>query len=166
MHRLKLMLLHPLSSLRFLYTFAAQSWLVVLRRLLLPHFPRYQTFRTQMQRAFMSSCSATFPDLCWGLPVGNVPEDEARLISPSVPAYLIPGYKSLKPLMVDRAGESHCVAIYAHGGGYARGEARMYIRYMERWTRVATEAGLDLSFLSVEYRGYPPQFGVMEHPVC
>jgi len=28
----------------------------------------------------------------------------------------------------------------------------MYLKYMERWERVAAEEGLDLVFLSVEYR--------------
>ncbi|KAK5400811.1 hypothetical protein LTR06_011232 [Exophiala xenobiotica] len=53
--------------------------------------------------------------------------------------------------MADKSHDMQCVAVYAHGGGYARGEARMYIRYMERWVRVAAEAGIHLTFVSVEY---------------
>jgi len=152
MHRLKLMLLNPLSALKFLYTFSTQSVLVVVRRVLLPHFPFYQSLRTQLQRAFMSSCSITFPDLCWGLPVGSVPEHKARVVAPDVPAYTIPGSHSLTVPTTNKVPGTRCVAVYAHGGGYARGEARMYIRYMERWVRAAADAGINLTFVSVEYR--------------
>ncbi|KAF4996271.1 hypothetical protein FDECE_12515 [Fusarium decemcellulare] len=51
-----------------------------------------------------------------------------------------------------QGAQKRCVALYAHGGGYARGEANMYVDYMERWVAVAKESGLDLVFLSVEYR--------------
>jgi carboxylesterase type B len=52
------------------------------------------------------------------------------------------------------SGDSNnrCIVVYAHGGGYARGEARMYLKYMERWEKVAKEMGVDVIFLSVEYR--------------
>lgn len=138
--------------MRFIYTFIAQILLIALRRVLLPHFPVYQTTRVQLQRAFMSSCSVAFPDLCWALPVGPVSETKARSISPDAPAYIIPGAKTLKVLAARQSSSSHCVIIYAHGGGYARGEARMYIRYMERWVSCAAAKGLDLTFISVEYR--------------
>ena len=44
------------------------------------------------------------------------------------------------------------VVLYGHGGGYARGEARMYVPYMKRWVEVAEEKGLQIVFLSIEYR--------------
>jgi acetyl esterase/lipase len=50
-----------------------------------------------------------------------------------------------------------CVVLYAHGGGYARGEAKMYINYMERWVKAATLENLDMVFLSVEYRRSTPR---------
>ena len=99
----------------------------------------------------MSSCAVTFPNLCWALPVGPLPETRARAIAPGVPAYIIPGARSLASWASDKGHSSQCIVVFAHGGAYARGEARMYIRYMERWVRVAAEAGIDLAFVSVEY---------------
>jgi hypothetical protein len=155
MHLLELMLRNPLKTLVFGYTFLIQSAIVVLRRLLLPHIQNYQSVRLQLQRAYMSACSATFPDLTYRLPVGPVPESKARRIGSDWTGYVIPGCKSLDLLRSSPGGAAHCVALYAHGGGYARGEAKMYINYMERWTRVAAKSGLDLTFLSVEYRKIP-----------
>jgi hypothetical protein len=152
MHLLALLLRNPLNSIRFLYTFLAQSLIVFLRRLLLPHIPIYQSLRIQLQRAYMSSCSATFPDLTYRLPVGPVATTRAKRVGSDFIGYIIPGTKSLKPLTASGVGNTRCVALFAHGGGYARGEAKMYINYMERWERVAAEASLDLTFLSVEYR--------------
>jgi hypothetical protein len=152
MHILNLILRNPSSAIRFSYSFVAQSFLVVLRRILLPHIPNYQSLRVQFQRAYLSSCSATFPDLTHRLPVGPVAETKAKQVGSDWTGYIIPGHKSLKPLTAGDPGQSRCIALYAHGGGYARGEAKMYINYMERWVRVAAEAGLDLTFLSVEYR--------------
>jgi len=67
-------------------------------------------------------------------------------------AYLIPGNKSSLMRIETAKRSSQCIVLYSHGGGYARGEAKMYLKYMERWERVAAEEGLDLVFLSVEYR--------------
>lgn len=60
---------------------------------------------------------------------------------------------------------SSCLVLYAHGGGYARGEARMYLNYMERWQREAEKVGLELTFLSVEYRMLlcPPVRALEDH---
>ncbi|OAL33777.1 hypothetical protein AYO20_06953 [Fonsecaea nubica] len=156
MKKLLLMLLkHPLRGLIFSYSFLVQILLLLLRRALLPHFPVYQSLRIQVQRAYMGSASLTFPDLTHRLPVGKMPVRRARQIEGgSVPAYLIPGARDLAEFAaapVKSGRGQRCVVIYAHGGGYARGEARMYINYMERWIREASRAELDLVFVSVEY---------------
>ncbi|KAK5045787.1 hypothetical protein LTR84_008880 [Exophiala bonariae] len=145
-----LLLRHPLRAILFSHSFLSQILLTLLQRLLLPHFPSHQSLRLQIQRAYLSSASLTFPDLTHRLPVGNVPARRARKLE-NIPAYLVPGSRELS----DFAGPKHetrrCVALFAHGGGYARGEARMYLNYMERWIRVAAQASLDLAFLTVEY---------------
>ncbi|OAP57404.1 hypothetical protein AYL99_08142 [Fonsecaea erecta] len=151
MKLLLLLLKHPLRSLIFSYSFLVQILLVLLRRALLPHFPVYQTLRIQIQRAYLGSASLTFPDLTHRLPVGKLPIGRARKVDGSVPAYLIPGRRELAEFAVPNPKRQQCVVIYAHGGGYARGEARMYLRYMERWVREASKENLDLVFVSVEY---------------
>ena len=160
MQLLLLLLKHPVATLTFTYTWAAQSFLVVLRRVLLPHIPVYQSLRTQLQRAYLSACSATFPDLTHRLPVGPVPDSRARrLLGVDFEAYIIPGSKSDLLDGVSQAdARPRCVALYAHGGGYARGEAKMYLNYMERWVTVAQAADLNLVFMSVEYREYDPAY--------
>lgn len=152
MHLVELILRHPLQALLFGYTFIAQAAVVALRRILLPHIDSYQSLRLQLQRAYLSSCSMTFPDLTHRLPVGPSPEHRARLVGTNFTGYIIPGTADLTSSAGNHVRSTRCVVVYAHGGGYARGEAKMYIRYMERWVRVAAAAGLDLAFLSVEYR--------------
>jgi hypothetical protein len=162
MHLLKLLFCNPFSSICFAYTFLAQCFIVVLRRSLLPHLPIYQSLRIQLQRAYMSSCSVTFPDLTYRLPVGLVADTKAKRVGSDWTGYIIPGNHSLKSAATKEPAESRCVALYAHGGGYARGEAKMYINYMERWVRFAAESGMDLTFLSVEYRELWP-FLIFKH---
>jgi hypothetical protein len=153
MHLFELVSRHPLQATLFTYTFVVQSLLVIVKRLLLPHIPFYQSLRIQLHRAYLSSCSATFPDLAWRLPVGPVSKDEARIIeADDFTGYLIPGTRCVGDIVAIPKKVAKCVALYAHGGGYARGEAKMYISYMQRWVRSAKNAGLDLVFLSVEYR--------------
>jgi len=152
---LTLVLRNPLRTIRFSYAFIVQIILILLRRILLPHFPQYQSWRIQLQRAYLSSTSVHFPDLVHRLPVTSCPERRARRVGSGWTGYIVPGSKSVKELSLDSSENHACVAIYAHGGGYARGEARMYLNYMERWIRVAARAGLDLSFLTVEYRECP-----------
>lgn len=147
-----LLLRHPLQALLFTHSFLAQVVLLLLRRLLLPHFPFYQSVRLQVQRAYLSSAALTFPNLTHRLPVGNLPVKRARRINVQLPAYLIPGSQTLHEFLERETNHQKCVALFAHGGGYARGEARMYVNYMERWVRFAAESNLDLIFLSVEYR--------------
>lgn len=154
MHLLALLLNNPLRTIRFVYTWLAQSSFVLLRRLLLPHVPVYQSLRIQLHRAYLSSCASTFPDLVYRLPVGPVPERSAKPVStPDFLGYVIPGRKTdlIEGAWV-HAKPNQCVILYAHGGGYARGEAKMYLNYMKRWERVASTYGLDIVFLSVEYR--------------
>lgn len=148
---LLLLLRHPLRSLIFTHSFFSQILLAILRRLLLPHFPSHQSLRLQIQRAYLAAASLTFPDLTHRLPVGNLPPNRARKVGDS-PAYLIPGSRQLSDFASPKDGTQACVALFAHGGGYVRGEARMYANYMERWVRGAAQAKLDLVFLSVEYR--------------
>jgi acetyl esterase/lipase len=147
-----LMLRNPLKSLYFSYSFLVQIFIILLRRLLLPHFPIYQSVRLQIQRAYLASAAVNFPDLVHRLPILSCPEQRARKIGSGWTGYIIPGRKSLSDFTGESQNSKRSVALYAHGGGYARGEARMYMNYMERWVMGATQAGLDLVFLSVEYR--------------
>lgn len=147
-----MLLRHPISTLFFTYSFFAQVFLVLLRRLLLPHFPAYQDIRIQINRAYLSSSAIAFPDLVHRLPVVSCPETRARKVGTGWTGYIVPGQASLPKTRRDEEDRSQMVALYAHGGGYARGEARMYLNYMERWIKVAAEHDLRLVFLSVEYR--------------
>lgn len=149
---LVLLLRNPLRTARFSYSFLAQVLLILLRRILLPHMPYYQSIRQQIQRAYLVSCSLSLPDLVHRLPITSCPDSRAKRVGSGWTGYLIPGTKSLKELSLNTSQNSRCLAIYAHGGGYARGEARMYRNYMERWIQVAAKSDLDLVFLSVEYR--------------
>lgn len=153
MNLILLLLRNPIKTLRFFYTWLVQSTLLGLRRVLLPHVPMYQPFRIQLHRAYLSSCITTFPDLVYRLPIGQVPESRAKIIQSDFLGYVIPGSKSsLLSLIAQKPSNSQCVVLYAHGGGYARGEAKMYLTYMERWAKGAAAEGLELVFLSVEYR--------------
>lgn len=149
-----LLLRHPLQTLHFSYTFTVLLLFALLRRLLLPHFPSYQSVRIQTHRAFLSATSTAFPDLARRLPVGDLGPARARKIQHTCATYLIPGNRDLSQFAAAQPQhqKKRCVALYAHGGGYARGEAKMYVDYMERWVMIAGEVGLDLVFLSVEYR--------------
>lgn len=143
------MLGSPVLSAKFTYTFAVQVVLVCLKFALLPHLPRYQSFRTQIHRAYWSSSSTIFFPIIHRLPVTGCPEARARKIGSGWTAYVIPGTQKLEAVVAE---PRTCVVVYAHGGGYARGEARMYLNYMERWQREAAELGLKIVFVSVEYR--------------
>lgn len=152
MRVLLLLLRHPLRSIIFSHSFLAQVLLALLRRVLLPHFPHYQSLRVQIQRAYLSAAALTFPDLTHRLPVTNLSLKRARKLDDGVPAYLIPGARPLSEFRLAQKGRQASVVLFAHGGGYARGEARMYVNYMERWVRQAAQTDLDLVFVSVEYR--------------
>jgi acetyl esterase/lipase len=152
-----LMLQHPFQSLLFVQSFAAQVILIFLKRILLPHFPVYQSLRLQLQRAYLAAANVAFPDIVHRLPIGDVPQHRARKIDPALDAYLIPGSKRLSTYTKGPQKGKRCVIIYAHGGGYARGEAKMYMNYMERWVERAAQADLDIVFLSVEYRMQPEE---------
>lgn len=145
----ELLLQSPLRSCRFLYAFGIQIFLVGLRSILLPTLPHYQSLRLQLHRAYWSSSSYYFPEVIHRLPVTNCPSERARRVGSKFTGYIIPGSADLAVLAGKR---KYCVVLYAHGGGYARGEARMYLNYMDRWVKGAAEAGLNLVFLSVEYR--------------
>ncbi|KAF5640798.1 hypothetical protein F52700_3509 [Fusarium sp. NRRL 52700] len=147
-----LILLHPLQFVHFTYSFLCLVLVVLLRRILLPHFPSYQSLRLQLHRAFLSAASTTFPDLPRRLPVSKLDPARARVIFQLPTAYVIPGIYDLSKLAEARFdGGKKCVVLYAHGGGYARGQATMYVDYMERWIKVANQQGLELGFVSVEY---------------
>ncbi|EXJ91708.1 hypothetical protein A1O3_00258 [Capronia epimyces CBS 606.96] len=157
-HLLVVLLRAPFQTCAFLYVFIAQVVLVLLKRLLLPHFPIYQSLRLQVQRAYLSSASLTYPELVHRLPVTTSEQRAQRVGNGNGngngwTGYLIPGHhdQDLRPFTQTPPDGSRCVVLYAHGGGYARGEARMYIPYMERWVACAAEQGILLLFLSVEY---------------
>lgn len=157
MHLVQLIVSNPWKSLKFLYTWSVSTSLVVLRGIILPNIPIYQPLRIRLQRAYLSSAAVVFPDLVHRLPVGPLPKTEAWPLKSSThrfEGYLIPGTKAtlLKELSAGNSHKHQCVVLYAHGGGYARGEAKMYLKYMKRWERVAMSMSLDLVFLSVEYR--------------
>lgn len=149
---LKILLRHPIQSFYFGYSFLVQILLILLRRLLLPRFPVYQSLRLQIHRAYLSTASITFPNLVHRLPIGASHVKRARSIGAGWTGYVIPAQRDLRDFTGNADGDKYCVALYAHGGGYAKGEARMYTNYMERWEKVATKAGLRLVFVSVEYR--------------
>ncbi|KAF9892983.1 hypothetical protein FE257_012394 [Aspergillus nanangensis] len=149
----KLLLQSPIRSCRFLYTFTVQVSLTLLRAILLPSLPRYQSLRQLLHRAYWSSSSYYFPELIHRLPVTDCAPTRARKVGADWTGYVIPGTHDLESYGVTKTagGVPWCVVIHAHGGGYARGEARMYLNYMERWVKGAEEAGLEITFLGVEY---------------
>ncbi|KAF5573174.1 hypothetical protein FPANT_12545 [Fusarium pseudoanthophilum] len=143
---------HPIRFIHFSYAFVCLLLVVFLRRILLPHFPSYQSLRIQIHRAFLSASATTFPDLPRRLPVGKLNPAQARIIFDQPTAYVIPGGREPAEFLDEGlAKDKRCVVLYAHGGGYARGEARMYVDYMQRWIKLANEQGLGLVFVSVEY---------------
>ena len=155
MYRLLAQILaNPGKTIGFSYTFVVQVILALLKGLLLPHLPRYQTIRLKIQRAYLVAAHVHFPTLVHRLPVKSCPERRARRVGSDWTGYIIPGTQDLKEVGHDKPSKRSCIALYAHGGGYAAGEARMYLDYMERWIKVAARSGLKLCFLSVEYRKY------------
>lgn len=149
---LSLILRNPIRTTSFSYTFIVQILLIILKRILLPHYPHYQSLRLQLQRAYLSSSSLCFPDFVHRLPITYCSEKRARKVGDSWTGYVVPGTRDLKDTIIQTGDIQRGVVVYAHGGGYARGEARMYLNYMERWVKVAKQAGLELTFLTVEYR--------------
>ena len=147
------LIFNPVRTLAFLYSFSTQLAFVLLRRVLLPYEPIYQTLRLQSQRAYLSAANLHFPDLVHRLPV-QASDSEARRIGDKFTAYVIPGTERLEDFKGTETAK-RAVVLYAHGGGYARGEARMYRRYMRRWVKSAANRGLRVVFVSVEYRMYP-----------
>ncbi|KAF5857630.1 hypothetical protein ETB97_005483 [Aspergillus alliaceus] len=147
----KLLLRNPIRSCRFIHAFVTQVFIVTLKRALLPGWPHYQSYRLQLQRCYWASSSFYFPEVVHRLPVTDCPSSEARRVGLDWSGYVIPGTKNLKDLQFSDLNPNTCIAIYAHGGCYARGEARMYLNYMKRWTQGAAAVGLDITFLSVEY---------------
>lgn len=103
----------------------------------------------QLHRAYWSSTSTFLFSIIHQLPIRDCPATRARRIGKDWVAYVIPGTRSFDGAALTPRS---CVIVYAHGGGYARGEARMYLNYMERWQKDAAERGLELTFVSVEYR--------------
>ena len=146
----------PLACLLCVYTFITQVLLIIARRVFLPHLWNYQSFRTQIFRAYLIATFA-LPTL----PV-QAPEAEAKLVEEQGKwkGYIIPGNRDLKYFARRSSSERRVVALYAHGGGYGWGEARQYLSYMRRWVECARAAKIDLVFLSVEY----PLSGEAPHP--
>ncbi|EXJ66159.1 uncharacterized protein A1O5_10775 [Cladophialophora psammophila CBS 110553] len=151
-HLISLIVRQPIKFFFFSYTFLAEATISLLKRVLVPHFPRYQSLRTEFQRAYLASASIYLPDIVHRLPVQNCPESKAREVGKGWTGYLVPGSRDLAEFAGGvAAADRKAVVLYVHGGGYARGEARQYLRYYERWIREAAKAGLDLIFLTVEY---------------
>lgn len=150
--KLALAIQHPIQAVVFFYGFLVRVLIVLGSRILLPNAPRYQSLRTELQRAYLTSTSLNFPDLTFCLPAAY-PESQAFPIQGSGwKGWLIPGGKdALSTLERAAKQDDHRVVIYAHGGGYARGTARMYTPYMHRWAGGATGHGIKLIFLSLEY---------------
>lgn len=163
---LQLVLEQPWSALVTLYVFATQVCLICLHRTLLPQWPRYQSFRLQLHRAWWAASSTHYPNLVHLLPITSCPDVRARKVGSSEwTGYLIPGTRVLTEIARSPPISKICVIIYAHGGGYARGEARMYLRFMERWEAKASRNGLNITFLSVEYRELGIILTLPMHPV-
>lgn len=142
---------HPFQAAQFSYHFLTQVLLILLHRLLLPTFPRYQSLRIEIQRAYLSSTSLYFPTFTHRLPADYGRSDAAPINGKGWSGYVIPGPDPHVLKQATRNGKLR-VVLYGHGGGYARGEARMYVPYMKRWVAAAKQKGLDMVFLSVEYR--------------
>ncbi|KAF7527642.1 hypothetical protein PCG10_002606 [Penicillium crustosum] len=140
---------HPLQALKFCYSFFAQCFIDITERVLLPHYPTYQSLRTRLARAYLGAAAIHLPDIVHRLPVSNCPASRARPVEgANWKGYIIPGSCTL----LDNDDEyKYIIILYAHGGGYVRGEARQYLNYMERWINAAAGKGIKLIFLSVEY---------------
>lgn len=153
--KLEMMLSHPIQAGTFIYVFLSRTLLVLLSRILLPTAPRYQTLRIELQRAYLTSASLCFPDLTFCLPTKYPESDALPVAGKGWTGYVVPGGRHPESVLEEVASVSeHRVVLFAHGGGYARGEARMYVPYMRRWVTGAKERGLKLVFLSVEYSAY------------
>lgn len=150
---LRLMLQHPVQTCNFLYCFAIQLLLFALHRILLPTYPRYHSVRIEAQKAYLSSTSLHFPTLTHRLPATYSEQQATPITGKGWNGYIISGET---PHSLAEATDSNVltVVLYAHGGGYVRGEARMYLWYFKRWIAVAKTKGLEIIFVSVEYRTY------------
>ena len=146
----------PFQAAQFAYYFFTQLFLILLHHLLLPNFPRYQSLRIELQRAYLSSTSLYFPTFTHRLPADYGPNDAAPISGKGWHGYVVPGPDT--NVLRQAIGDGRLrVVLYAHGGGYARGEAKMYAPYMKRWVDVAKEKGVEIVFLSVEYRKSNPR---------
>ncbi|PVH71629.1 alpha/beta-hydrolase [Cadophora sp. DSE1049] len=141
----------PIQSLLFSYSFIVGIFLILGRRLLLPQFPVYQSLRTQIQKAYLAAAAVHYPQLVHRLPVSCSQNEAREIVGIAWKGYLIPGQENIERFVNVPRNTRRSIVLYAHGGGYARGEARMYIPYMQRWIKCASERGLEIVFLSVEY---------------
>jgi acetyl esterase/lipase len=145
------LLQNPVQAIKFTCCFFAQLLLIALHHILLPSFPQYQCLRIEVQRAYLISTSLYFPTFTHRLPADYGPNDAISISGKGWSGYVIPGPDP--DVLKQAAGNGELkVVLYGHGGGYARGEARMYVPYMKRWVEVARHKGLEIVFLSVEYR--------------
>jgi acetyl esterase/lipase len=142
----------PLQTIKLLYSFSILASLESARRLFLPQFPSYQSLRIRLFRAYLAAAHVHYPEIIHRLPVSD---NEARakcVEKANFKAYVVPASTVLGDWERDDGPSRRCVVLYAHGGGYARGEARMYLRHMERWICEARKRNMDLTFFTVEYR--------------
>lgn len=152
---IRLMLRSPIPSVCICYSFTIQVILICIERLLIPKWPRYQSFRLKLQRAWWATCATYAPNLIHLLPADDYPDTRARKVGNSEwTGFIVPGTRQLRNVakLLQSSSSQQCVIVFVHGGGYARGEARMYLRFMERWQAQARLHGLEVTFLSVEYR--------------
>lgn len=144
-----MILASPVEFIVFAYAFCIRITLIVASRLLLPPHSRYQSLRTEVQRAFQTSASLHFREFTHRLPAEYPPRDARLVTGKGFKGYLIPGDDTAA--LKNASNSNGRVVLFAHGGGYAIGTARMYVPYMKRWVDLARKRGVNLVFLSVEY---------------
>ncbi|CZT14615.1 uncharacterized protein RCC_12209 [Ramularia collo-cygni] len=147
----KMILASPRQFIVLVYAFTIRLILILASRLLLPPTPRYQSLRIEIQRAFQTSASLHFRTFTHRLPAEYPPSDARPVSGRGFAGYLVPGQKLHSVEDLGNSPKNAKVVLYAHGGGYAIGVARMYVPYMKRWANLAKERGIELVFLSVEY---------------
>ncbi|KAH8754663.1 Alpha/Beta hydrolase protein [Hyaloscypha sp. PMI_1271] len=145
-----LILRHPWKFLKFSWAYLRYLLLALADRLLFPFACRPISLHTETARCYLGASLSCFVELIFSAPPGLGPDDFEAVKLKGVPAVLVPPGKKLETL--SRQTERTVVLLYAHGGGYAFGEALMYIDAYKRWIREAEANGLCLIIVSVDYR--------------
>lgn len=79
-HVLTIVAQNPIRVLCFTYSFVTSSLLAVAERVLLAHYPAYQSQRTRIARAYLAAAAIHIPRLVHGLLVTNCPPERARAV--------------------------------------------------------------------------------------